>query len=332
MRILFILKRRHDYGHHHHHADGLSTGLFQSVRFIVKMLTDLGYDARMEVVIDNNDIDREVTKHKPDLCIIEALWVVPEKFDILKRLHPKVRWMVRLHSDVAFIANEGIAMGWIHGYFARGVAVSINSISALHNLAGLGGTMDYLPNFYPMDFTRKQFLGGDPLHIGCFGAIRPLKNQLAQAIAAIRFAEKRKRSLIFHINVGRIEMAGGPVFHNLRDLFANTPNAKLELHEWTGHDDFLKLCLAMDIGMQVSFTETFDIIAADFIAQGVPLVGSDEIPWSSNLFNAQETSVDSMVYALDRTWKLPQINVKLNQRGLATYSLATERAWEAFLG
>jgi hypothetical protein len=35
----------------------------------------------------------------------------------------------------------------------------------------------------------------------------------------------------------------------------------------------------MDMGLQVSFTETFDIVAADCISVGLPLAGGNEIPW-----------------------------------------------------
>ena len=37
-----------------------------------------------EVVVDNNGIDKEITEYKPTHVFIEGLWVVPEKFDVLK--------------------------------------------------------------------------------------------------------------------------------------------------------------------------------------------------------------------------------------------------------
>jgi hypothetical protein len=41
-------------------------------------------ESNIVVVLDNNEIDKYVTKYKPTHVIIEALWVVPTKFHILK--------------------------------------------------------------------------------------------------------------------------------------------------------------------------------------------------------------------------------------------------------
>ena len=74
-RVLFILKRREDYNAVLHSHVGLSTGLFNSASFVNDMLNHSGIDSELEVAIDNNCIDRLVTRHQPDYCIIEALWV-----------------------------------------------------------------------------------------------------------------------------------------------------------------------------------------------------------------------------------------------------------------
>ena len=94
-RILFILKyRESDYGSYNNdptvekktwaYTQGLSSGLLNSAKFVCDMLFDeLGYESKLVQVADNNDIDREVTQYKPTHVIIEAYWVVPEKFEIL---------------------------------------------------------------------------------------------------------------------------------------------------------------------------------------------------------------------------------------------------------
>src|SRR5688500_11649943 len=107
-RILFILKAR-DATNTYGYSCGLSTGLLNSATFVQDMLDSNGFTTKLVVVIDNNDIDREVTAFRPTHVIIEALWVVPSKFQILKKLHPSVKWIVRLHSEAPFLANEGIA-------------------------------------------------------------------------------------------------------------------------------------------------------------------------------------------------------------------------------
>lgn len=353
-RILFILKRRDDYHHTKHSSHiGLSTGLYNSASFVVDMLNANGISAKMVVVIDNNDIDREVIKYNPTHVIIESLWVVPTKFSILTRLHPRVKWIIRLHSEIPFLANESVAMDWIPDYYTyRNVSVACNSprikeeldyyLDSIYEnvkynivlfrdlLKPFRKEVIYLPNIYPTNFVPKiEKRKNNFLDIGCFGAIRPLKNHLNQALAAIRYADSLKKKLNFHVNSGRVEMRGEPVTRNLASLFSHVSKKghKLVNHEWTHREDFLKLCGTMDLGMQVSFSETFNIVAADFISQSVPIVVSDEIPWSSNFFTADPQDTGSIYRALYRTGILKKANVFFNQQNLISYTNESARKW-----
>jgi hypothetical protein len=98
-------------------------------------------------------------------------------------------------------------------------------------------------------------------------------------------------------------------------------------HEWAPRDEFLEICASMDIGLQVSFSETFNIVGADLISQGVPLVGSKEIPWASPIFNAEAQYSERIFYALHRTYKFPKLNVWHNQKRLNSYSTETRKIW-----
>jgi hypothetical protein len=335
-RVLFILKRRTDldYGDY---SSSLSTGLLNSSLFVNDMLIDSGIDSRISVVTDNNDIDREVTAYRPTHVIIEALWVVPEKFDILKRYHPHVKWIVRLHSEAAFLANEGMAMGWIFEYLKKpNVYVAVNSIRFRDDLVSLIWWADrpkilYMPNYYPIgNFVAPDTSIRRPrtVKIGCFGAIRPLKNQLAQAIAALKFADEIGVKLEFYVNAQRVEMKGQPVLRNLEAMFDHTGKHKLVKIDWLEHRDFLDVVSGMDMCLQVSFSETFNIVAADSVSRGIPTIVSREIPWAKAGF-ANPTSIDSMVVAMKNTWPPAKraANVTKNQRGLATYSRNSQRLW-----
>lgn len=343
IKVLFILKRREDYNVEKHSYVGLSTGLYNSANFMNQMLKDAGIDSELEVATDNNCIDRLVTKHKPTHVIIEALWVVPTKFSVLCKLHPKVKWIIRLHSEMPFLAGEGMALDWIGDYtsFAN-VVIGANAPRALdevkfylsHKYGWDKKTAEnkiiYLPNFYPQEYKLKLFnKNKEYIDISCFGAIRPLKNHILQAIAAIQFAEEKGKKLRFHINAGRIEMNGNPVLHNLKALFEHLDEQGHELinHEWTPREEFLELCSTMDIGMQVSMSETFNIVAADHISEGIPMVGSDEIPWINTFFCADPLYTKQIYNALLYTWCTPQLNIKSNQRKLTKYTNNTKKIW-----
>ena len=91
-KVLFILKKRKS---SHSNYSVVSSGLFNSANFVSDMLNKNGIESHLVEVIDNNCIDREVTQYKPTHVIIEALWVVPSKFEVLTKLHPNVEWIIR---------------------------------------------------------------------------------------------------------------------------------------------------------------------------------------------------------------------------------------------
>jgi len=347
-KVLFILKRREDYSAPIQSSIGLSTGLYNSAKFMVDMLNDMGIKSEIEVAIDNNCIDRLVNRHKPTHVIIEALWVVPSKFIILQKLHPKVKWIIRLHSEMPFMAGEGMAMDWLGDYSAfKNIIIGINAPRMMREISSylqirnnwsdekLAQKVIYLPNFYPQEYKIKKFdRTKEHIDIGCFGAIRPLKNQLLQAFAALDFADRIDKKLRFHMNMGRIEMQGNPVLHNILKLFEQVSNTghKLVNHVWTPREDFVKLCATMDIGLQVNFSETFNIVSADVVSQGVPVIGTMEIPWMSSLFDADPNDSKNISDMLIRTYNFPQINVTHNQFNLYRYTNKTKKVWNKYFG
>ena len=340
-KTLFILKRKQNYNLSSDYNIGLSTGLYNSAQFMNQMLLDGGFDSQMVVVNDNNDIDREVTLYKPTHVIIEALWVVPSKFEVLCKLHPNVKWVIRLHSEIPFLANEGMAMDWIAEYSKfDNIIISCNSPQTTKDIEfylthklGVTKKVQFLPNFYPQQYKTKSFnKKSDVINVGCFGAIRPLKNHLIQAIAAIKFADKIGKKLHFHINSDRIEQKGEPILNNLIATFEqlNHKGHKLVHHKWNVREQFIQLCATMDIGIQISFNETFNIVGADIVSQGVPLVASPEIPWATRLFTSRQTNTDDIVDSLYCSYRFPGINVMLNQKYLRWYTNNTKNIWFKF--
>jgi glycosyltransferase involved in cell wall biosynthesis len=343
-KILFVLKRREDYNAIVHSHIGLSTGLYNSANFMNEMLQDNGFDSKLVVVADNNCIDREVTAYRPTHVIIEALWVVPQKFVILQKLHPNVTWIIRIHSEMPFMAGEGMAMDWIGEYSNfTNIVLGINAPRMLQETRSYlqiknqwdtettNKKVIYLPNYYPQTYqnAKKINRNKDWVDVGCFGAVRPLKNHLLQAHAAINFAERIGKKLRFHINAGRIEMQGGPALSNLKNMFEQLYQSGHQLinHQWRPREDFLQLCSQMDIGLQVSFSETFNIVGADVISQGVPLVGSSEIPWSVDAFSADPVNSEDITNKLLTTYKWPKLNVWLNRHELTKYTSKTRDIW-----
>lgn len=337
-KLLFILKRREDFDPHKHTVSGMQTGLFNSASFVSNMLNAEGIDAMMELAIDANCIDKFVVKHKPTHVIIEALWATPAKLTELCQLHPTVKWIVRLHSETPFLSQEGMAFDWIGDYVTHpNVVVAANAPRMksecelyISNIRGSRTPhVAYLPNYYPhLCKTKHPITNKDHIDIGCFGAVRPLKNHVVQAFAALKFANMVNKKLHFHINA-RIETKGDAVLRNLMSIFEHTykEGHQLVFHEWVPRRDFLDICAQMDIGMQVSFSETFNIVGADLLSQGVPIIGSHELPWIHHDYQADPTSHEDIARVLVNTYCNPQTNVNMNKMLLSQYTDETRSIW-----
>lgn len=332
-KVLFICKKRQT-------EYGVSYGLINSCKFLCNALSTLNIESKVVSVIDNNCIDREVHQYKPTHVFIEALWVVPEKMKILSKLHPTVRWYIRIHSNTPFLANEGIAIEWINAYNdlrmnGLQVYIACNSRKLINDLwqsKSIG--LIYAPNIYkpeqvsPTSYTKTPIIHTeDILNIGCFGSIRPMKNHLLQAMAAMTFANSIGKNLHFHIN-NRCEQNGESIYKNLFNLFKNTSH-QLIVHDWMTHSEFLGLIKEMDLGMQVSFSETFNIVAADMVSMNIPIVGSGEINWLSYLYQARPTNLTNIILHLELAYKGRIINLQwLNKYGLSSYNKISLYEWK----
>ncbi len=337
-KILFILRKstkinRYSFG---------SFGLSNSAAFVVSKLNNIGYEANAVQVVDSNGVDKEVVKYRPDVVIIEALWIPPLKLAELLKLHRKATWIVRIHSKAPFLAMEGIALQWIVSYHHIGRVfnnfyISCNTDS-FNNQMRMAKSIDsvYLPNIYfPMhkEFYIPKKPQGNIVDIGCFGAIRPLKNQFLQGIAAMQFAANEDKFVRFHINGTRPEQLGENVRKNLRWLFSNTPH-KLVEHDWYGHKEFsTKLIPQMDIGMQVSLTESFNIVTADFIYAGVPIVVSYDVDWMPRFTRVNPNSVEEIAQKLRTMYNTRGPNaVRASQNALKRYNKQATKQWIDVLG
>ncbi len=326
--VLFILKKRTVYSEYSYSA--VNSGLYNSANFVNEMLQDNDIDSSLVEVVDNNEIDKYVAMYKPKNVIIEALWVVPEKFEVLQKLHPDVRWIIRLHSELPFLANEGIAIEWLRGYMQyKNVFIASNSEDFIKSMSPLFGHILYMPNFYPEQNLYKADHKPDKDHynIGLFGAIRPLKNSLTQAIAAIMFAEVNNKILNLHINTERIEQKGENVLKNVRALFEGTKHNLVE-HKWLHHEDFLELVSTMDLGLQVSLSETYNIVAADFVSQKIPIVTSKEIPFVNRFSTTKKTrNAKAIALKMEIAMMFRKPITFINSYLLRKNSCEAERIW-----
>lgn len=348
MSALFILKRREDYNtdEAYSYSYQIATGMWNSALFVSDVLNENGIQSNVELAIDANGIDALVTLNNPSQVFIEGLWVPPAKFTELMALprHAGRQWHVRIHSELPFLATEGVAIEWITQYLAQGVVVAANSPRIHLQLQQWAASVGYteqqvielllcLQNCYPTDYRaifpgELDFSQKTTIDIACFGAIRVLKNTLQQAQIAVEYARSIGKQLRFHVN----NVVSGPtapgIERNLLSFFAALPpaDAVLVQHGWEDRVTFLQSLQAVDLLMQVSFSETFNIVAADATWVGRPVLGSPELPWLFPVYG-DETSSTEALKTLQIIMATPSFFVTQNRARLKSYAARSEDQW-----
>ena len=283
-----------------------ATGLHTSSALTVACFRKLGVPAEVYEAHDGNSIDGIIKRYHLDAVVLEANWALPSKVAELRRLHPNVSWFVRIHSEIPFLAHEGIAWTYMQAYDALGVTILPNDTRTVWDLAGSIEHLDFLRNTYevPNDVVFQQHESSDVINIGCFGAIRSLKNHMRAACAAIRYASSVGKKLRFHINSERVEggFVAANTLKNLRALFGDS----LVEHAWLTHEDFVNVvCKSCDVVIVSSLSETFNVVAADVVVAdvvvvaGVPVVTSNEVTWLKQVFDFAPNDPFALYSALE---------------------------------
>ena len=97
---------------------------------------------------------------------------------------------------------------------------------------------------------------------------------------------------------------------------------------WMPWEEFFSVVKGMDIGMQVSFSETFNIVAADFVWADVPVVVSPDIEWLPDIIKADPTDVDDIAGKLSLVYRFRRTHFHaINRIALAKSSKDAVVAW-----
>lgn len=297
-KVLFLIKKRYS---NLDNSNNSKFGLFNSCKFVSDYLISKGISSDVRETEDGDTIDAVVTKVNPTHVFIEALWCPTSKLEELLILHSQRKWIVRIHSQLAFLEGEGDAFFSIREIENlqkkyKNLELSVNSRELQYALNHIGKfNITFTPNLYPLKPLKHiEKTSKDIINIACFGALRSFKNISYQAVCAIILAERLGKTLNFYINSTTSEADSLNIHKSLNNIFKNTQHKLFEV-EWLDHSDFCKKIAFMDIGMQVSYTETFNIVTADFISASIPIVVSESISWMNERFKSKPDSVEDTV-------------------------------------
>ncbi len=265
-------------------------GLGVTATNAAEVLLENRIDAAAVPVVDGyylRDRLRENTWPGLTHVVLCAPYLDTEFLQGLCREFPTLRFAVVFHSNVGFLQADRWAVKIMREQ------MELERRAGNFHLAGncekfcLAVEAAYrvpctlLPNLYylsgPVERSRGIWQGPD-LHVGIFGATRILKNLMTAAWACIQIGRELDADLKIHISTGR-EEGGGGVIQSVREMCGGLKGVHLIEEPWLPWGDFRRVIRRMHLLMQPSFTESFNGVTADGIAEGVPSVVSPAIDW-----------------------------------------------------
>ena len=115
------------------------------------------------------------------------------------------------------------------------------------------------------EVKKASSKSNDKVKIGLFCTPGPRKNLANQLLAASQIPNAE-----LHVN----GLSQRPEFSTLMKHL----ELKVIDHGWMAKEKYLQTIADMDIGLQVTFAETFNYVVADFMNQGIPIITSYMVP------------------------------------------------------
>jgi hypothetical protein len=231
-------------------------------------------------------------------------WINAQELQALSIEWPDVEFVQQNHSGAAFLGIDAAAVKNIRA--SLDLSLSCHNVRVASNCARVatslsrtfGAEVLFVPNLYDVSafmnpYPMHREIGGT-LRIGSFGASRPYKNQFVAATAAVEMARQLGLNLELYVNSGRGE-GNGSMIRAREELFDGLRGCKLIEVPWEPWPRFRKTCGSMHLLLQPSFSETFNVVTADGIAEGVASVTSAAIEWSPRYWQAETDDPNSLV-------------------------------------
>ena len=193
-----------------------------------------------------------------------------------------------IHSTISFLQVEKEAFENVQEYLQISHPRFFIANPCRYEVSGFRAyakaNVVYLPNTYNSEFKmRKRKRSRSPLKVALFCAYRPFKNIMTQITACSLLC--RKLPLELHL----LESKMNSVYHNTLLLLKNM-DFPVILHPQCGNSEMHHILEQIDIGLQVSYSETFSYIIYEHMLHGSPTVSSTTVPFASKVvdFNDAE--------------------------------------------
>lgn len=310
----------------HQHPYVRHTGLGVNAAHTARALSHEGISSAAVIVDDLTGLERVLASAPAvQVVVVQALWFAPEDFKALVGRWPAVQFVVRIHSQFAFLASDSRAGDVFR--LSKSVRLAGNNLRFVRAMRELELECDYLPNLYPLGKPPKRKAKVlERLDLGLFGAARPQKHHATGAIAAAIVGRRLGLPVRLHINIGRNEGARW----ELVQAICAASGMDLVEHPWAPWAEFLAVAQTMDLGFQLSSSETFNYVTADLASHGIPSVVGEAIEWAPANYVAP---IDDAVGAADvaiRALADPTAGPRW-RAALASHQIDAVQTWRVWL-
>jgi hypothetical protein len=277
--------------------------------------------------------------HRVSHVVVSAPWIPTPKMQAMLMAFPDVHFAVNSHSNIGFLMADpsGIKLLREAGELALGYhnfSVAGNSskfVSAWEHMYGVHTA--WLPNLYNVE-TARHVGHRTPWHkgvlrLGVFGATRPLKNMVTAVGAAVELSSRLKADVEIWMSSGREEGAGR-IPSAIEELTTGLPHVKVVKSGWQSWPKFRQVVRHMHLLLQPSYTESFNMVTADGVIEGVASVVSDAIDWAPADWVANADNVDDVARVAQRLLHDTHA-VDEGQHALRRYVHAGLAAWREYL-
>jgi hypothetical protein len=275
-------------------------GLGVSALNTAKVLRRHGIKADVWPIVSAAELRARLRETPAEQVIVSAPWIPSVELLKLGADFPETNFAVNCHSNVGFLQADRNGVKLMREMLdlemgAHNIRVAGNSLRFCRWIQfAFGARCAYLPNLYFLDGQRnwlhKPFSGG-ALRIGVFGATRPLKNLMSAAGAALEISRAMRSPLELWLSAGRAEGGGESILGAVKEMLHGLPHVSLKLNGWQSWPSFRQTVAHMHLLLQPSYTESFNMVTADGVAEGIPSVVSDAIDWAPDDWKANVDDV-----------------------------------------
>jgi hypothetical protein len=314
-------------------------GLGVSAINTAKSLRRAGVPAEVWPITGVRDVRDRTARGDTTHIVVSAPWIPTADLQQLTIDYPEIQFAVNCHSNVGFLQADpngvrlfGEDMEIERGSYNFRVAGNSRKFAEWAQ-ATFGVPCAYLPNLYYLDGhvpAHRPVFSCGTLRIGAFGATRVLKNLMSAAGAALAIARGFDADLELWINSGREEGGAGTI-RSIKEMFGVARHAQVVEAGWQSWHNHRKTVNQMDLLISCSYTESFNMVTADGVAEGVASVVSDAVDWTPLHWRAKVDDVLDIARVGRCLLSDPNTGVD-GLRALTAHNVDGLAQWRGFLG